>query len=61
MTRSQAGAQLLVLLDDVRVLQQRLRAPLSSPGEQERLNMQVKNRKAYLAHLEKTILEETSS
>jgi hypothetical protein len=52
---------MLILLDDVRVLQQRLRTPLSSPGEQERLNMQLKNRKAYLAHLEKTILEETSS
>ncbi len=61
MTKSQAGAQLLILLDDVGVLQQRLRAPLSSPGEQERLNMQLENRRAYLTHLQQIILEETPS
>ncbi len=61
MTRSQAGAQLLILMDDLRVLQQRLRERLSSPGEHERLNVQLKNRRAYLTHLEQIILEETSS
>ncbi len=56
MTKSQAGAQMLILLDDVRVLQRRVRASENSSEPSERLN-QLTNRKAFLEALQQTILD----
>jgi hypothetical protein len=47
---------MLILLDDVRVLQRRVRASENSSEPSERLN-QLTNRKAFLEALQQTILD----
>jgi hypothetical protein len=61
MTSLEAKSQVSVLLDDLRVLQQRLRAPQNSPEDAQRLNDVLTHRKAHLTRLQDIATEEIHS